>query len=43
VPVVHGITTAHLDVRMRPHANATLYAAASNTLTKAFCEHHVVK
>jgi hypothetical protein len=40
VPVVHSVTTAHLDMRTRPDANAAPDSAAADSLAKAFGEHH---
>lgn len=40
VPVVHGITSADLDVAVRPHANAASDSAASNSFAKTFREYH---
>lgn len=40
VPVVHGVTTARLDVRPSPDANAALDPSAPNSLAKTFGEHH---
>ena len=38
--LVHRVTTAHLDVRSCPDANAAPDPPASNSLTKTFGEYH---
>jgi hypothetical protein len=43
VPFVHEITTAYLDVRVRPDTDAASNSAASNSFAKTFCEHHVAR
>ena len=40
VPFVHRVTSADLDVRPHPDANAALDPSASNAFAKALREHH---
>src|SRR5437773_5901377 len=41
LPVVHTVTTAHLDVGPHPDADAAPDPPASNSVAKTFGEHHV--
>lgn len=41
VTLVHRVTTTHLDVGTRPDANAASDSPTSDSLAKAFGEHHM--